>query len=238
MVKRTTLLLLLGLLASPVALAEPMKLLTFQIPPLVEISDRHGPTGYAMEIVQRMFERAGDDYELEIQPVKRAIRSAMDTRNTCVFPIDRSQEREASLSWIGPVSISRHGFYSHPERPLSIRSLADARPYSIGSYLGSGVGEYLQSLDFNVHLATRNHLGLLMLQAGRVNLWISDTRSAPIIAKRLGIELGEPELVFFTTLRSLGCNRGTDPARLQALESALLELYDSGELQSILELEP
>ncbi|MDX1755354.1 MAG: transporter substrate-binding domain-containing protein [Marinobacter sp.] len=230
--------LLLGLLASQAVSAEPLKLVTFHIPPLVSLSNRAAPSGYAIDVVRRMFDRAGDDYELEIQPVKRAMRSAIDTPGTCVFPIDRSQEREASLSWIGPVSVARHGFYSAPARPYTLRSLTDARPYTIGSYLGSGVGEYLQSLDYKVHLATQNHLGLLMLQAGRVDLWISDTRSAPIIAERLGVELGEPELVFFTTLRSLGCNRDTDPARLAALETALLELYNSGELQDILQLEP
>ncbi len=230
--------LLAGLMVTSAAVAEPLKLITFPIPPLVRISDHEPPSGYALDVIHRMFELAGDTYELDFQPVKRAMRSATEAANTCVFPIDRSQEREASLSWIGPVSVSRHGFYSHPDRPLTLRTLADARPYVISSYLGSGVGEYLKSLDFRMHLASKHHLGLLMLNAGRVDLWISDTRSAPILAERLNLKLNAPELVFFTTLRSLGCNHQTSPERLQALENALLAMYTSGELQAILELEP
>lgn len=235
---RTGLCVLALLLAPQLRAEEPLTLLTFDIPPLVHQTDADQANGYAIRVIQRMFELAGDQYQLEFQPPKRALRSATNNANTCAFPIDRSQERETSLSWIGPVSISRHGFYSHPDRPYPVTTLEDARGAIIGSYLGSGVGEYLQSQGFNVHLASKPYLSLLMLQAGRVDLWISDTRSAPIIAQEHGISLSQPELVFFTTLRSMGCNTNIPQERIHKLEQALLTLYHNGELADIMELEP
>ncbi|SFM68433.1 substrate-binding periplasmic protein [Marinobacter zhejiangensis] len=217
---------------------EPLTLLTFDIPPLVNEQEGRQASGYAYRVVERMFELAGDEFRLEFQPPKRALRSAMELPNTCAFPVDRSQERETSLSWIGPVSVSRHGLYSHPDRPHPIATLDDARQWSISSYLGSGVGEYLQTQGFDIHLASKPYLGLLMLQANRVDLWIADTRAAPLIARAQGIELNEPELVFFTTLRSMGCNTSIPQERLRKLERALLTLYRNGELADIIELAP
>lgn len=237
MVKRLAVAWLASLLAPQLQADAPLRLTTFALPPLVNVSQDAPPSGFAVEVIERVFERAGERYELTIQPTKRALRTAIDTPNTCVFPIDRSQERETSLRWIGPVSISQHAFYSHPQRPVPLRTLEDARRYSSSSYLGSGVGEYLQSLGFDVHLASKSELGLRMLAADRVDLWVADTRAAPILAQQESIELGEPELVFFTTLRSMGCNNGVAKERLQALEDALLELYHSGELQALMLLE-
>ncbi|SDW16477.1 substrate-binding periplasmic protein [Marinobacter mobilis] len=216
----------------------PLTLISFDFPPLVNQLEGNQADGYAYRVIQRMFELAGDEFVLEFQPPKRALRSAINHPGTCAFPIDRSQERETSLSWIGPVSVSRHGLYSHPDRPQSIVTLNDARQWRIGSYLGSGVGEYLQGQGFNVHLASKPYLSLLMLQAGRVDLWISDTRAAPLTARDRGIELNEPELVFFTTLRSMGCNTSVPQARIRKLAQALLTLYQNGELADIMALEP
>lgn len=235
---RTCLCALSLMLACTVRAEEPLTLFTFEEPPLVQQEDDGQADGYAIRVIQRMFELAGDQYRLEFQPPKRALRSATSQANTCAFPIDRSQERETSLNWIGPVTVSRHALYSHPDRPYPIATLEDAREAVIGSYLGSGVGEYLQSQGYQVHLASKPYLSLLMLQAGRVDLWISDTRSAPIIARSQGISLAEPELVFFTTLRSMGCNTAIPQERIRKLEQALLTLYHNGELADIIELEP
>lgn len=229
----------LALLTAAMARAEaPLTLISFDFPPLVNQLEGNQADGYAYRVIQRMFELAGDEFVLEFQPPKRALRTAMNRPDTCAFPIDRSQERETSLNWIGPVSVSRHGLYSHPDRPQSIVTLEDARQWRIGSYLGSGVGEYLQAQGFNVHLASKPYLSLLMLQAGRVDLWISDTRAAPLTAQNRGFALNEPELVFFTTLRSMGCNTSVPQARIRKLEQALLTLYRNGELADIIELEP
>ncbi len=237
MVTRLMSLLLCLTLLQEARAEAPLRLITFSVPPLVELADDGKPKGIAVDVIRRLFELSGENYTLTVQPQKRAIRTAMQEPNTCSFPITRSQEREASLRWVGPVSVSRHGLYSSPERPVLIRTLEDARNFLISSYLGSGIGEYLDSLGFEVHMAAENELGLRMLAANRVDLWAADTRAAPLIAEKTGIDLGEPELVFFTTLRSMGCHRNLDPKRLKKLTDTLQQLFLDGELDSVLQLD-
>lgn len=237
MVIRLMVLLLCLTLQQEARAEDPLRLITFPVPPLVELGENRKPKGIAVDVIRRLFELSGENYTLMVQPEKRAILSAITEPNTCSFPLIRSQEREASLHWVGPVSISRHGLYSDPERPIPIRTLEDARNFPISSYLGSGIGEYLDSLGFNVHKAPENELGLRMLVAKRVDLWATDTRAAPLIAERLGIELKDAELVFFTTLRSMGCHRDVDPKRLAKLTRTLRQLFVDGELDSVLKLD-
>lgn len=237
MVIRLMSLLLCLTLLSEARAENPLRLITFSVPPLVELDENGKPEGIAVDVITRLFRLSGEEYTLVVQPVKRAILSAMQDPNTCAFPITRSQERESSLSWVGPVSVSRHALYSDPERPVRIRTLEDARDFAISSYLGSGIGEYLDNLGFEVHMAPQNELGLRMLAAKRVQLWAADTRAAPLIADKIGIKLGDPELVFFTTLRSMGCHRDVDPERVARLTKNLRQLFRDGKLDSVLQLD-
>lgn len=234
---RYPLMLLALLLIPPASAAPPLQLLTFNSPPLVHAESDQRPDGITIALIQRMFELAEVDYSLQAHPAQRAYIAAIGKANTCVFPIERSQEREPNLTWLGPVAISRHALYSNPSRPLGLVTLEDARPYQIATYIGSGVGEYLSSLGFDVYLTRDNAQGLQMLHHDRTRLWLADIRSAPVIAEQLGLAIASPELVFFTTLRYMGCNLDTDPAILDKLQQALVTMHKRDEVRRVLELE-
>ncbi|WP_409525771.1 substrate-binding periplasmic protein [Nitrincola sp. MINF-07-Sa-05] len=214
----------------------PVQLITFQLPPLVEASEEGNIQGIAIDLVQRLFDVADVPYELSIQPSRRALESTLNTPGVCAFPVERSQEREALFEWVGPVTISRHGFYSHPDHPKPLLTMEDARGYQIGSFIGSGVGEYLADLGFSVYQTPEPSQGLLMLSHQRIDLWVSDTRAAPAIAEKMNVDLKHSELEFFTTLRSMACHPDTDPETLAHLSQTLLKLFLSGEAESLLRL--
>jgi polar amino acid transport system substrate-binding protein len=103
--------------------------------------------------------------------------------------------------------------------------LEDARPYSIGSYLGSGLGEYLLERGFSVIEVSSAKLGPNMLRHKRFDLWVSDTRSAQVASTTdKTTALGQPSLVFLTTLRAMGCHPDTPTSSLELLHTALLGL--------------
>ncbi|MCA9999154.1 MAG: hypothetical protein KDE56_25495 [Anaerolineales bacterium] len=114
-------------------------LVTFSERPLVDRDENQQPKGLVVSVLAELMHRAGLEYNIKFAPPKRALLIAQRTENHCVFPIDRSQEREVFFKWVSPVLISRHGFYAQPERNIKLVTLKDARPYVIGSYLGSGV---------------------------------------------------------------------------------------------------
>lgn len=202
----------------------PIRLLTFNEPPWVEAESGHlqGPT---IELIEQLFQRAGVPYNIEVLPLKRALKEALNQPGTCVFPIERSQERETSLRWISPLVLSRYGLYAPVGHEVRLQTLEDARPYSIGSYLGSGLGEYLLERGFSVIEVSSAKLGPNMLRHKRFDLWVSDTRSAQVASTTdKTTALGQPSLVFLTTLRAMGCHPDTPTSSLELLHTALLSL--------------
>lgn len=231
--------LLCALMLTSMATAEaPLQLLTFKAPPLVEIDNEDSyPEGITINLIERLFNLAKLDYELIKYPPQRALHMATSKTNTCVFPVERSQEREPRLAWLGPVAISRHALYSHPNRPIPLTTLEDARPYRISSSIGSGVGDYLNSLGFDVELTRDTATALLMTEYERTHLWAADILAAPIIADQLDQRLGNRELVIYTTQRYMGCNLDTDPLLLEKLRDALTIMHDRDEVRDVLKLE-
>ena len=217
--------LVLGLLLGTAASADqaPIQLLTFNDLPWVDAEGERlqGPT---IELIKQLFTRAGVPYRIEVLPLKRALKEALNQPGTCVFPIERSQERETSLRWISPLVVSRYGLYAPVGHAVRLQTLEDARPYTIGSYLGSGLGEYLMDRGFSVIEVSNAKLGPNMLKHKRFDLWVSDTRSAQAASVGADATLGQPSLVFLTTLRAMGCHPDTPASSLELLHSALLSL--------------
>jgi polar amino acid transport system substrate-binding protein len=227
MITLRAMLLALCLLLAAMAQADQasIRLLTFSEPPWVEVQDGRlqGPT---IELIKELFQRAGVPYQIDVLPLKRALKEALNQPGTCVFPIERSQERETSLRWISPLVVSRYGLYAPAGHEIRLQTLEDARPYSIGSYLGSGLGEYLIERGYNVIEVSSAKLGPNMLRHKRFDLWVSDTRSAQVPTQLDKALLGQPSLVFLTTLRAMGCHPDTPTSSLELLNAALLNLLD------------
>ncbi len=189
----------------------------------------HRPEGLVVDYVEALLKRAGFDFSMQILPPKRALLHALKQDNTCVFPIERSQEREVEFQWVSPVLISRHGFFPHPEKDIGeLRVLADVQDYRLGSYLGSGIGEYLSALGFDVDYAATNEANIQKLLADRVGLWASDEVSALYIASRYGVELRPSPLIFFTTVRAMGCYAEMNPKYVQTLNKVLSDMHRDG----------
>lgn len=212
-----------------------INMVSYEIPPYV-IEQGRELDGLAVRYVKNLMKRAGVPFRLSVMPPKRALIYTLATPSTCVFPIERSQEREVQFSWVSPITISRHGLYAHPARPTHpIRVLNDLEDLRVGSFAGSAIGDYLISLNFNVDLAAENKANITKLASNRIDLWASDTLSARYIAKKQGFKLGEPELVFFTTLGAIGCNRGVPQIVIGRLSSTLQAMYRDGTIRKLTE---
>lgn len=219
--------------ATPVQALEKINLVSFEDPPYV-FSQGRLKTGLTVTYIDELMWRSKIDYELSIMPAKRALLQTLKSSNTCVFPIERSQEREVKYSWISPISISRYAFFKSPKKILPpIRVLNDAKDYRIGTYLGSAMGEYLSSLGFSVDFASDNKANILKLNAGRIDLWAADTLNSKFIAKQANRDLPEPELVFFTTVKAIGCHPELDENIVKTLNRNLKQMYKDGTIDKL-----
>jgi len=208
---------------------------TFIEPPYIFDPESTQQQGLVQVILQQLMFNAGIDYTMTIMPPKRAELYAQFTPKTCVVPIEKSQEREVFFSWVSPILVSYHGLFRLASQPpISLHTLEDARPYRIGSYLGSSIGDYLGSFTYQVDLATQNEANIVKLKADRIDLWASDILTALYISKTAGIEISRSRLDFFTTLRAIGCHEAVDENVMTAMRNALQTMYKTGQMDEII----
>jgi len=209
----------------------PVSLITEELPPYA-YRDQGKVVGASVEIIEALFKEAGVPYEIKMFPWKRAF-ELVQTSNACVFPIQRSQEREALFNWVSPVLVTQTGFYTGKGKNVDVRTLKDAMPFEIGTYRGSAVEEYLVGQGFTVSTTTKDEANIHKVKAGRLDLWAADTLSASYLAKKNNIELNEV-MVYFTTLRALACNPKVNANLIEKLRGALQVIYQKGIVDSIL----
>ena len=208
---------------------------TFIEPPYIFDPETSRQQGLVQVILQQLMFNAGIDYTMTIMPPKRAELYAQFTPKTCVVPIEKSQEREVFFSWVSPILVSYHGLFRlAAQPPIYLHTLEDARPYRIGSYLGSSIGDYLDSFTYQVDLATQNEANIVKLKADRIDLWASDILTALYISETAGIEISRSRLDFFTTLRAIGCHEGVDENVMTAMRNALQTMYKTGQMDEII----
>lgn len=212
--------------------AKPLNIVTFIERPLIYQKSGE-PVGVVVDVVKELFRQADIEYKLRLMPPKRALLTTAETDSYCVFPVERSQEREAQFQWVSPVLISRHGLFSHPEKPIKLKTLEDAKNYKLGSYLGSGVGEYLENAGFNVEYSGRNELNARKLLKNRIDLWVSDIESAKFLINDERLPITGPEMVFFTTVRAMACNPDVDPSIVKQLQKTITQMYRNGDVEKI-----
>jgi polar amino acid transport system substrate-binding protein len=223
-----------GTMTSYAQSPDHIQLATFDDPPHIMV-DGDKTQGLAVSIVERLFKLVGLTFELQVMPPKRTVIYATQQENACVFPIERNQEREALFSWVGPILVTRTGFYANAtdELPTKIETLMDAKQYVIGSHLGSGTGEYLQSLGFKVDFIPENISNAYKLKAKRIDLWETDQLTAAYASKVAKIELSPSHLDFFTNLRGIGCNPAIPEAIIEKMRSVLHDMYKTGGVERI-----
>lgn len=217
------------------AAIEPISLIAYESPPLV-IAKNDKPVGLSVDLLEELFRRAEIPYELLVQPTKRALKSTQQGVHVCTFPVTRTQEREAHFSWTGPIAISRLGMYSHPDKRIVLSTLHEAKQHHITVRLGSSIDDYLRSRDFVLFTSVTPEQGFQMLMKQRVDLWAVDVRSAETISQRLRVNLGEPEIEFYTSIYYLACNTAFPTVMQKKLDATLDALYRSGWVEKALHL--
>ncbi len=212
--------------------AEKIQILTYEESPYAVMVGKT-QKGLLVDMLREMFSRSDLQYKLRFIPLKRAIITVERKPGYCVLPIVRSQEREANFQWISPVLVSRYGLYSQESLSIPLITLSDAKAYKIGSFLGSGIGEYLIDLGFDVELTTLSAQNLQKLKRGRFELWAADLISARELMQKQGVIFGQPELVFYTSVRAMACNREVPVEQIRKLETALTAMYRDGYMKQL-----
>lgn len=206
---------------------------TYLDPPYV-IQDQRELAGVNIEVYELLKKHSNLDISIRLLPLKRAYLMALESPNNCVFAIERSQARESSFTWISPMYISRYAIYQPQQSFTPLSSVADLQQLKIGSYLGSGIGEYLESLGVEVDLAKTNLNSAKKLQRQRTQAWASDILSSAYVHYHYSLGIQKQGFDFYSSLRAIACNKDSDAGALQKLQTSLNQLQKSGKISNIL----
>lgn len=212
----------------------PYTLAYSDIPPF-STTDNAKPQGIAINVISKLFAKAGLPFQFLEVPLTRAMISAKTADRYCVFPVQRSQAIEAEYQWVSPILITHSGLYVRPDSNLQFTTLTDAKRLTIGVLRGSGDAEYLRNFGFSIEEANTQEQNLDKLFAKRFDVWATDVSSANFFIQKSGNKGKAPKqaLEFRATLSSLACNIKMPREDMEKLQDTLDGMIKDGTLQKL-----
>jgi len=141
-------LILSSVLAASAAQAQTIRAVTETTPYTFLKGDRvEGP---ATEVVEKTLQTAGlTDYQVKLYPWARAYDMALKEPGVLIYLIARTAAREQQFKWAGEIMKIQYHLYRLRDRSdISVKTLADAKNYTIGVMRDDVRQQYLQSRGF------------------------------------------------------------------------------------------
>ncbi|MCF6437140.1 MULTISPECIES: substrate-binding periplasmic protein [Pseudoalteromonas] len=106
--------------------------------------------GRATKKVREVLDAADVQYEIRSYPWARSMKLAQSNKNTMIYSIYRTQERENLFQWACPLlnPVKEYLFKLRTRDDIHIESLEDAKKYTISLVRGSVSHEYLLEMGF------------------------------------------------------------------------------------------
>lgn len=229
------------------ALVEPVKFLTHSVGEQlyvdVEGHLRGKPNGgrraFNVELVREMMLMMGQPPVFEIVPFKRGLSLVQSSPGYALFNVNRTEGREDTVRWVGPIQNSVTHFYENREVPTGIENLEDARHVDAICVLRGNVHhQYLEKQGFtNIYPVNRYANCVDMLERKRADLTplsnlstlVNDSQGRPAgILQKTGVEL-------MTSSGYLVFSRETPTTVVEQWQAVLDDLVKSGRYDELVE---
>jgi polar amino acid transport system substrate-binding protein len=190
-------------------------------------------SGISTEIVRELFQRAGFEYTIKQYPWQRAYNMALKTPYHGVFSTTVTEERKPLFHWVGPLVENNWVLFARKDRNITIKTLDDARQYTIGGYNGDATAIYLQEQGFDLELTALDHLNARMIAKNRIDLWATGELSGAYYARQEGVTDLEVVFELKKVELSLAFNTTVPPAIIETLNTILQHMHEDGAIEAI-----
>lgn len=167
-----------GLLCCNPALASNVPELTIYTendPPYVTVDEQGRIGGLTQPRLARFLQSINYPVQkIQVQPWARSYQAALSQPNVLIYPIAKTPEREAKLTYLYRLYDASVSFYRLDERSdIRVNNLDSAKKYSVCAVRGDYRAEFLQRQQFKqIDLAPDSTANLKKLLAGRCDLAI------------------------------------------------------------------
>lgn len=224
--------------------AEMIQVVGTEYPPFTYTSPENGkPTGFALELLQTMFEDLSLDSRMELFTWKRAEVMLTDNPNTLAF-LARTEKRETLYKWVGPVYPRTLYLYRLKSRPeLQLNTIDDVKPYKIGVVRGyASVTEVLNAgaPQSSLDEVSADSLNIKKLFTHRIDFLPNNDMVLAHLLRQEGYSFDQVERAFVITAEGqsyfyYGLNKATDDMLVQKLQQALDTLKSDGRYDAMLQ---
>ncbi len=145
--------------------------------------------GLSTDVVNAVLKITKMKSETKIYPWTKAYDKALREKNTLIYSIGKTSERETNFKWVGVIAPYDVYIYKLKNRKdIDLKNLKDAKKFKIATTIDDVRERYLLNNGFmmNEHLlqSPSNEQNLIKLQKGKVDLWpISELVAVELIKK-------------------------------------------------------
>lgn len=146
--------------------------------------------GYAVDVVKAILADSEHKYNIALLPWIRAYRKAETNKNTLIFPIVRTDNREDKFKWIGELIPISYDLYclttSLSSPPLTIEQI---RKEPVGVVRNDIRANYLKESNFtNLILTSGNEQTHKMMAGGRFKYFVSSALGLTQLKNKYNIQ--------------------------------------------------
>lgn len=208
---------------------QKLQIVTEHHPPVQFLHDNQ-VKGFATEIMHMVLQEANLEAEIRVMPWARAYNKALTERNTLIYSMVRSKEREDLFIWLGPISqvnVAVIGLSSRDFGTLS--TLEDTRRYVFGAVRNAYSHDYLLEHGFedgqNIYLTATMQEQVDLLLKKKIDFLMTDPLTIGQHMLKLGLKPDHiSSLMWIPELSKdlfLASSKKTDPAVVESLKIAM-----------------
>ena len=199
--------------------------------------------GIAVDLMVELLERTGSSQtrkDIQLFPWARAYRDLQKKKNTVLFSMTRTPERENLFRWVGPIFQNTTYLIASKKQSIKISSPEDLHKYRFGTIRDDASEMFLLRLGLTMDRFTRisnSQSNLRMLNAGRVDFIVSGWEAFVSDSDSTGLNQNDFEIVYTVDSSdvSIAFHRDTPDWIIQSFQQALDDIKAEGLYDRILE---
>ncbi|GAA0352468.1 transporter substrate-binding domain-containing protein [Bowmanella denitrificans] len=198
--------------------------------------------GFSSDLVKLLMEDNNLTYQFSLYPWARAYQLALDTPNTLLYSVGRTEEREASFYWVGPLASINVWLWQPPGDPaLDLQDSQQMRKFRIAVIRKSAVEKKLaidkRFTKENTYPVTEIEDALLMLSHRRVDgvLMASNMeKDKATLLEKLKDKVEKRQMVMELPLYA-ALHKASGKETAEHLQQSLFKLRGNGKYQQLLD---
>lgn len=237
-----SLLLLLFLSPSQAQTIDDLILMSEQFPPynFEENGELKGTSIDLMALILKKMNARKTIDDIRMMPWARAYTDLQKRKNTVLFVVTKTDDRENLFKWVGPISQARNVLIAKKDRKVTLQTSADIRKFRICA-VRNDAGEQLVMNKTGlkkeeIQGVSFAFLCIRMLQLDRIDLFAYDEHVAKWVIRKEGLEPDRFETAYVLEqgLHYFAFHRETPDHLIHSIQKALDEIKKEGAYDKIL----